>query len=280
MDNWASDRGGAIAGALPFDAGFCLWDGELVNRAAADTSVWTVEEMNRIAESRFKGRWDWGVSLRETNESSRLIADQGVVALDDCRFYGNYAGNEGGAVAWGQDQLSAAKETSIDQVFMPVIGVRNCEFRDNRAGKGGALAVRRLAGAMLLQHVVASGNRAAVLGVLEEGGKPVAGSPGVGGVVHVGEPLHARSVLILRGVTAWENHATWGGVVHGESGSNVLMSGVLTWNNDASTGGVLHCEECGIVGSQLDSVRAADCLTEGLPSISAAAIQPSVTGNA
>ena len=66
---------------------------------------------------------------------------------------------------------------------------------------------------------------------------------------------YQKSLLVLRGLTAWNNSASYGGVVYAE-GLPVLMSGVLafnngafSYNNSASFGGVLYCVECELVGT-------------------------------
>ena len=50
-----------------------------------------------------------------------------------------------------------------------------------------------------------------------------------------------QTTLVLRGFTAWNNKARYGGVVDLEYGL-LSMSGVLAWNNTAQVGGgVAYC---------------------------------------
>ena len=75
------------------------------------------------------------------------------MALERCTFVDNYAGKQAGAVHWGWD--------NPDQQYMPIAGVRDCVFTNNRAPRGGAVAVRGLRGALVLQNITAHGNLAA-----------------------------------------------------------------------------------------------------------------------
>ena len=59
----------------------------------------------------------------------------------------------------------------------------------------------------------------------------------------------------------------------------MVVSGTLAWSNSATEeGGVVYCDECSVFGTQLDSVRAAQCETDGLPSFESVAIQDTVAG--
>lgn len=270
IGNWASDSGGAISTPLHLAGSrkVCLQDSELtellynLNDIVSDLS----DELDtEVLNARQYGNNTWGVRYDGSRNSEVLIDDRGILALDQCTFRGNYARRFGGAVSW---------DWSPDADYTPVIGVRNCEFSNNRAERGGAIWLQNLSGGLVFQGVVASDNVAARV-LVDEGGIPDRSSPGIGGFLYFREPAPTSNLVVLRGLTAWNNFAAQGGVVYADVGSSVLMSGVLAWNNSAAlSGGVLHCKACDLVATQMDTVRAVDCEAAGVPPLNPAAIQP------
>ena len=93
----------------------------------------------------------WGYSDIEY-KSEPLIKHSGIVALEGCKFEGNRAATEGGAVSLEWIPSNGTQQSA------PVIAARNCSFWNNSAPNGGALSVKYLSGALVLQNITASGN--------------------------------------------------------------------------------------------------------------------------
>ena len=75
--------------------------------------------------------------------------------VDGCTFKGNEAARSGGALLQKFRFLAAE---------FPVVGVKNSVFVGNRAASGGAVAVDRSQGAVVLQNITAHDNVAHTVG--------------------------------------------------------------------------------------------------------------------
>lgn len=111
-----------------------------------------------------------------------------------------------------------------------------------------------LQGSVVVQNVTAVGNVAgAGVGTAEvrtsggDGSLPA--RKGAGGFLQFAEPVSGSALLVLRGLSAWDNAAASGGVAWVGKGSVLLVSGMLAHTNEADVGGVLFCDQCELLGS-------------------------------
>lgn len=133
---------------------------------------------------------------------------------------------------------------------------------------GGAMRIEGLSGGVGFENVTAAENMA-----IGEDGE----TGGSGGVFFFAEPGRVANTIALRGITAWGNRAGRGGVLYGTR-LELSMSGMVAYNNSAYVAGVAYCNDCDMVGTQMDSLPMLRCQPKDPTSTDSMAITAVVAG--